>query len=348
MERIDEPSRLVLDDVTAAVRMARSFLVGAQLKNGRWLDFRYEKAISSHWVTAYVARSLIDAGGAEPACDKACTYLIANEMPGGGWAFSRANPADGDSTANVLDLLARARGKELREASIERVAKALLRFRDASSGGFHTYRADQASTPSDPLLYAGSGWCNTHASVTAMAGCALYFADRERHGSLVEAGARFVALSQSDPGFWEDYWWDGRTYGTYCAAHLLSLAGSWERVARACTWLLAVQQPCGGWGNGMASGPTAFHTALAVSTLLLDPEHRFGAATRRGVCWMLRAQLSDGSWPSAPILRMPRPDVQSPWDDPQGGHLLPVLTDHNRLFTTATALTALVAATGGV
>ncbi len=40
-------------------------------------------------------------------------------------------------------------------------------------------------------------------------------------------------------------------------------------------------------------------------------------------------------------MRMPRPQVHEAWNDPEGCLLLPVLTDRNRLFTTATVVTAL-------
>jgi hypothetical protein len=55
-------------------------------------------------------------------------------------------------------------------------------------------------------------------------------------------------------------------------------------------------------------------------------------------------QLPDGSWPSAPILRVTKPSSLEPGD--AEGLASPVFADDRRLFTTATAAAAIDRAAG--
>lgn len=53
----------------------------------------------------------------------------------------------------------------------------------------------------------------------------------------------------------------------------------------------------GGWGPYVTSNPEAFDTALVVLALAAQPATRVGKAQSRGVSYLIRSQLSDGSWP---------------------------------------------------
>jgi hypothetical protein len=74
---------------------------------------------------------------------------------------------------------------------------------------------------------------------------------------------------------------------------------------------------------------TAFDTALALECAVLRGS-RGGELARA----LLRAQLGDGSWPAGSILRLPEP----------AGRPAAVYADNRRVFTTATALSALLQA----
>jgi hypothetical protein len=50
-------------------------------------------------------------------------------------------------------------------------------------------------------------------------------------------------------------------------------------------------------------------------------------------------QLDDGSWESAPILRVTNRECTTPWECANAG---PTYADEDRLFTSATAVTAVV------
>ena len=71
-------------------------------------------------------------------------------------------------------------------------------------------------------------------------------------------------------------------------------------------------------------------------------------ALNAGMNWLLQHQQPDGSWPVVPVLRVPAPDVHRPWQRKEWTEstigLNVIVPDWRRLFTTATALQALLAA----
>ena len=336
--------------VIEALARAVRFLENARTADGRWLDFRFRfvvgdrDVISSQWVTAYVGHALARAGANSSMLGQSRDWLVSHAHPGGGWGFSLATPADADSIANVVHFLSHWRGEPGWDEALGEACARLMHYWDEPGSGFRTYRPAERPSLNGWASYPGSSWCDVHLCVTAMAGEALHAVEDPSHRPVLEACARLLRDTQSAEGFWEGYWWHGRTYTTSHAARLLSLlGGDPEPVARAARWLLGARQPGGGWGNGTGSEAAPFHTALALSTLLLDggrPRH--GSALDEGLHWLLRAQQPDGGWAHVPIMRMPRPEVHAPWEDPSGCLLLPVLTDRNRLFTTATVVSALV------
>ncbi|PTL80822.1 prenyltransferase/squalene oxidase repeat-containing protein [Vitiosangium sp. GDMCC 1.1324] len=349
MQAILEHEEELETTLTEALARARRFLESARTADGRWLDFRFRfvvgdrDVISSQWVTAYVGHALARVKGDPATLERARDWLMGHPHPGGGWGFSLATPADADSIANVVHFLSHWRGEPGWDAALSEACEQLLRYWDEAEGGFRTYRPAEKPSLNGWASYPGSSWCDIHLCVTALAGQALYAAGAPGHRPLLEACARRLRACQAPEGFWEAYWWHGRTYATFHAARLLSLlGGASEPVALAARWVLGAQRHDGGWGNGNGGEAAPFHTALALATLLLDggpPRH--GPALHAGLRWLLRAQQPDGGWAQAPIMRMPRPEVHAPWEDPEGCLLLPVLTDRNRLFTTATVVPVL-------
>ncbi|ATB39213.1 squalene--hopene cyclase [Cystobacter fuscus] len=333
--------------VIESLARARRALEQAQKADGRWLDFRFRfvvgdrDVISSQWVTAYVGQALARVGADPAVLRRARDWLKAHAHKEGGWGFSLATPADADSTANVVHFLSHTRGEPSDEAALAEACARLLHYWDETEGGFRTYRPAEQPSLDGWASYPGSSWCDVHLCVSALAGRVLHAVGAPRHRPVLEACAHRVRQRQSPEGFWDAYWWHGRTYTTRHAAELLQLEGDTSgAVARAVRWTLDTQREDGGWGNGIGGASTAFDTALALATLRLDPGPS-GAALRSGLQWLVRTQRPEGDWDSAPLMRMPRPGEHAPWEDPQGCLLLPVLTDRNRLFTTATVVSAL-------
>jgi squalene-hopene/tetraprenyl-beta-curcumene cyclase len=144
-------------------------------------------------------------------------------------------------------------------------------------------------------------------------------------------------------GRWSSYWWNGMSYGSYHALSALGSARIIDRLEcrRALDHVIADQRADGGWTDRPLPNGDVFATAFSLLTLLLVPDERSWEAARRGIAFLLGAQDSDGGWPSAPILRIPRPFSTDPgcetdWvNDALGTGV--VIADASRLFTTAAA-----------
>ncbi len=81
----------------------------------------------------------------------------------------------------------------------------------------------------------------------------------------------------------------------------------------------------------------SFERALLLSSLLFFPRGRERAILDL-LDQLVESQEADGSWESAPMLRVTRRDCFEPWKPGDPDRLY---CDQNRLFTTATVLEAL-------
>jgi len=99
-------------------------------------------------------------------------------------------------------------------------------------------------------------------------------------------------------------------YGTWsalCALNAAGFDGTTPMVRKAADWLLAIQNPDGGWGEGCESyrldysgyepaPSTASQTAWALLGLMAAGEVDHPAVTR-GIAWLLHNQDETGLWP---------------------------------------------------
>jgi squalene cyclase len=341
---------LSASDLSSAIQRGCNYIEVMQWPGGFWIDFELFVGMSSQWVTAYVAHCLAEAKPASPAISLAREWLLKTELTEGGWGFNRDIPPDADSTANVLFLFSRYERERISADVLYKISHTLLAYQSSSDGGFATYlpRPHRPGKTPTPFIYSGSGWCISHLSVTALAALALSTVmdvrPAEDGGSLdlkrIQVAAEFVRKSQNPAGYWEDHWWYDLVYGTYWASRFLLHMGDDETPRRALDWVVGARIGAA-WGNGLGGSPSAFHTALALATLMLrrtNPEVR--EIIENGVNWLLENQLADGSWPSVPILLTPIPEILDPRKSVDAS-CHQAVSDQNRQFTTATVLLAL-------
>jgi squalene-hopene/tetraprenyl-beta-curcumene cyclase len=131
------------------------------------------------------------------------------------------------------------------------------------------------------------------------------FADRAR-AALRQSVLRFLAGSQHESGAWLPLWFGNQhlpeennpTYGvsrvlvaTNAIAGLRGMSPTLNelpRLEKAMAWLLASQNPDGGWGGGLGTPSSIEETGLAIEALCagtLTDDHK--PAIDRGVAWLI-------------------------------------------------------------
>lgn len=294
--------------VEEAVDSCLRFLLDARSSAGCWTEWELPPGASSIWTTAYVGLQIHRLAvplkaRAAPALRSAARWLKQNELEGGGWGYSDQTGCDADSTANAVLFLRRS-GEPVPAATYLR----LLRFQHAD-GGFSTYGADEG---------LGS-WGTPHVDVSAVAGLAV-----QPIAEAFERAVRYVVRGRRADGLWNSFWWSSPLYATRAS---LSLLQKLDFAPEVTTTRTTLQQ---------FVPQNAFERAL-----LLDALRLCGCAPAFAdevAATLAEEQLSDGSWQSAPILRVTDRACTTPWNSPDSGRMY---ADTDRLFTSATVLAAL-------
>ncbi|MGH2926849.1 MAG: squalene--hopene cyclase, partial [Solirubrobacteraceae bacterium] len=292
---------------------------------------RLEACQSPVWDTALSVVALADAGleAHDPALRTAARWLVTEEvtvdgdwkvrrphLAPGGWAFEFANDhyPDIDDTAEVV--LSLLRCDEDDRESVARATRWVLGMQ-CRDGGWAAFDADNTRTLCRKLPFFDFGELidPPSADVTAHVVEMLAALCRGNGGSAADEHARsamdrgvtWLFASQEADGSWFGRWGANCVYGTGAAVPALIGAGvpAQHRVVRkAIAWLESHQGDDGGWGEDLRSyedrswagrgTSTASQTAWALLALLAAGE-RDGDAVRRGVDFLVRTQLPDGT-----------------------------------------------------
>lgn len=292
---------------------ALDYILSQQRQDGSWVDWNLPPGQSPIWTTAFVGWKLdrLNLGirnRAEIAAANAAGWLLRRMFGDAGWGYNEVVGSDADSTALAILFLVS------RRKMIPLACYACLETFQCADGGFATYRG----TPD-----AGS-WGISHMDVTSTALLALLTRHSVEHAPIMR-GLRFVLSNGNADNVWESFWWTSFLYSTQASLTLLKAVGLTGNLPGTHETLLRTEPK------------NSFERALLLSSLLFfshDHEH----AVRALVDQLLEVQECDGSWGSAPMLRVTHRNCFEPW---KPGDPDPLYCDQNRLFTTATVLDAL-------
>jgi squalene-hopene/tetraprenyl-beta-curcumene cyclase len=293
-----------------------------------------QPCVSPVWDTALAAHALMEAGGeaAEGRAKDALAWLKplqvldvkgdwADERPDvrpGGWAFQYNNAyyPDLDDTAVVAMAMDRARDKlgagDAYDSAIDRAVEWTVGLQ-SKNGGWAAFDADNTYHYLNNIPFADHGALLDPPTVDVAARCVSLLGQlgerAETSPRLKRALDYLEAEQEADGSFW-GRWGVNYVYGTWsalCAFNVAGLAGDAPVVAKACDWLVAIQNPDGGWGEscdsydlayaGYTPAPsTSSQTAWALLGLMAagrvdDP------AVARGMAWLEQNQDKDGLWP---------------------------------------------------
>jgi squalene-hopene/tetraprenyl-beta-curcumene cyclase len=138
---------------------------------------------------------------------------------------------------------------------------------------------------------------------------------RRRVERASSAASSYLRVQQRPDGSWIPLWFgnqdapgdDNPTYGTsrvLLALHALDDTSDLRSMrARGSGWLLAAQNPDGGWGGDRGVPSSIEETALAVHALAADraPTAEVTAAVERGVAWLIEHTRGGTEFPPSPI-----------------------------------------------
>ncbi|SHG64710.1 Squalene-hopene cyclase C-terminal domain-containing protein [Chryseolinea serpens] len=321
------------EQLKLSIEKATEYLFQNTTPNGQWEDFLTSAGLSNYWVTAYTYYHLIKHNIKVPF------------KPSLEGSFNDTLVSDGDTLTFTIAALA-LHETENPSSQLKKHLDQWLLFRQPD-GGWATY-VDKAMLRSRLKLddeISVAGWIRSKPCVTAAACCVLgSFADLKKERIAAE---QYLLACQHAEGFWESYWWTSDIYATSWAIQALNdRPGYTQQCEKALSWLTGTRNhEKGFWSDDHTNLPNPFYTALAVQAILATKKNLKDLV--QSIQWLLQQQKVDGSWPSTRILAIPatnvlhRAEVKS-WRNSSFG-VNTLVDDHNRIFTTVTALGALLA-----
>ena len=323
-------------------------LLACQDGRGCWLDFPAVGSGSDEWVTAYVGAAVAPVGtpAARAAATKAWQGLAARRRWSGGWGYMAAAPTDADSTATALRLAeAIGAGRTLRAWR----ARLFLGQHQLPSGGLCTYIWPRRVAWQMDLRETYKGWCSAHACVSANAAHLALFRGRRRLRA-------YLRSAQLADGSWRAYWWyDEKACATAMASEALASSSDpadASALEHAVRWAMTDASRHPVIASLAAPDGSPYAMALRLRVLLRGrADDALAALQLASLGWLLAAQRPDGTWAPSAWLRFPPTEVEDTTTIPEWhiGTMMRagVLPDGRGLFTTATVLTALLAALDG-
>jgi squalene-hopene/tetraprenyl-beta-curcumene cyclase len=234
----------------------------------------------------------------------------------GGWAFQYANPhyPDVDDTAVVAMAMERLQGvrpgSDYRPA-IGRAREWILGLQ-SRNGAWGAFDADNDYSYLNNIPFADHGALLDPPTEDVTARCLSMLAqlgDLPDHNVAVARAVDYLRTTQLADGSWFGRWGMNYIYGTWSVLCALNAAGIDHQdpmMRKAAGWLIAIQNPDGGWGEDGASykldyrgyepaPSTASQTAWALLGLMAVGEVGHPAVAR-GISYLSGTQGSDGFW----------------------------------------------------
>lgn len=300
-----------------------------------WTDFMTSAGQSTSWTSAYIGMQLAEIDNSNPLLKPALHKVISKDSN----AFNEAMIQDGDSSSFMVGF------QQKMGFATDLSQREWLEFMNAD-GGWVTYRDPIALRKKLdlPASVSVEGWTNSHACVSAAAASVLAGIPSLRLD--YEITCLHLATLLENKNHWSSYWWTSDVYATSFAIQALTHHPELKsRCETPALWLANEQETSGYWPNPATQEPSAFYTALAIKALHAHDAKGFDKSISNGVEWLLKNQMTDGSWLTSRILRIPATDVLDSstikrWRKSSFG-VNCIVDDHNRLFTTSTVLNAL-------
>lgn len=303
-------------------------------KEGFWTDFMTSAGRGKTWISGYVGVQLAE----HNFMPELLKIVLSNISKTG--SYNDSVMQDADSTTFLVGLHQAINGN-IPGTLID----SWLKFQ-ISDGSWATYRneAELRQVLDLETDISVQGWLSGHPCVSAAA--ALVLANvpnlRSQYDKTV---SQLVDLVQNNR--LRTYWWTSDVYVQVFTLLAFCKADSVTPTIKAqlLESIIVQQNPAGFWKNPNDNEASAFYTALGLKALIAYQAENHSVEIENTVRWLQNHQTTDGSWKTSRILRIPATDVLSPalvkhWRNSSFG-VNALSDDHNRVFTTATIVSAL-------
>jgi len=288
-----------------------------------------QPCVSPIWDTGLAVHALLEAGGDRTVAQvkRGLDWLVPmqvlnvrgdwiarrpNVRPGG-WAFQYANPhyPDVDDTAVVA--MAMERMQNLvnvdYQSQIDRAREWIVGMQ-SSNGAWGAFDADNDYDYLNNIPFADHGALLDPPTEDVTARCLSMLGQLgDTTSDTVKRGVDYLRRTQLADGSWYGRWGMNYIYGTWsvlCALNAVGLDRNAPEMRKAVDWLIAIQNPDGGWGEDGSSykldyrgyepaSSTSSQTAWALLGLLAAGEVDHPAVVR-GAKYLADTQGQDGFW----------------------------------------------------
>jgi squalene-hopene/tetraprenyl-beta-curcumene cyclase len=288
-----------------------------------------QPCVSPIWDTGLAAHALLESGGERAVAQvkRGLDWLVPmqvlnvrgdwiarrpNVRPGG-WAFQYANPhyPDVDDTAVVA--MAMERMQNLvnvdYQSQIDRAREWIVGMQ-SSNGAWGAFDADNEYYYLNNIPFADHGALLDPPTEDVTARCLSMLGQLgDTTSDTVKRGVDYLRRTQLADGSWYGRWGMNYIYGTWsvlCALNAVGLDRNAPEMRKAVDWLIAIQNPDGGWGEDGSSykldyrgyepaSSTSSQTAWALLGLLAAGEVDHPAVVR-GAKYLADTQGQDGFW----------------------------------------------------
>jgi squalene-hopene/tetraprenyl-beta-curcumene cyclase len=290
-----------------------------------------QPCVSPIWDTGLTCHALLEVGGKDvvTSARKGLEWLTPHQILDvkgdwtarrpdvrpGGWAFQYANPhyPDVDDTAVVamaMNRLQAAGAGANFDVSIDRAREWIIGLQ-SGNGAWGAFDADNEYYYLNNIPFADHGALLDPPTEDVTARCLSMLAQLgDTESGAVKQAIAYLRRTQLADGSWYGRWGMNYIYGTWsvlCALNAAGLPPDAPEMRKASAWLVAIQNPDGGWGEdgssykldyrGYEPAPsTPSQTAWALLGLMAagDVDH---PAVARGIAHLAQTQGNDGFWP---------------------------------------------------